>query len=62
LMPCGRWPTLESALLLEQELGLPVVTSTLSMAYGAFRRLNIRDPFEGCGSLLATLKPLEIAR
>ncbi|HEY8694103.1 MAG TPA: hypothetical protein VIR57_15340 [Chloroflexota bacterium] len=61
LMPCGRWPALESALLLEQELGLPVVTSTLSMAYGAFKRLNIRDQFEGCGSLLATLKPLAIA-
>ena len=60
-MPCGRWPTLESALLLEQEMGLPVVTSTLSMAYGAFKRLNIRDSFDGCGSLLATLKPLAIA-
>lgn len=56
LLPCGRWPTLESALLLEQELGLPVVTSTLSMAYGAFSRLKIRDEFAGCGSLLQTLR------
>ncbi|GEM_PF-337053 len=57
-MPCGRWPTLEAARLLEQELGLPVVTASLAYAFGSFKRLNIRDSFEGCGSLLATLRPL----
>ena len=59
-MPCGRWPTLDSAILLEQELGLPVVTSTLAMAYGSFSRLNIREPFDGCGSLLESLAPHKV--
>lgn len=61
-MPCSRWPTLDAVVLLEQELGVPVVSSPLAYFYGAFTRLNIRDRFEGCGSLLRSLTPYELAR
>lgn len=56
-MPCARWPTLDSALLLEQELGIPVVTANLSYLYGSFKRIGIRDDFDGFGSLLGLLRP-----
>jgi maleate cis-trans isomerase len=57
LLPCSRWPTLDAVVLLEQELGLPVVSATIADFYGAFKFLNIRDTFEGYGSLLRSLAP-----
>jgi maleate cis-trans isomerase len=60
-MPCARWPTLDAVPLLEQELGLPVVSATLAVFYGALRRLGIRDGFQGFGSLLASLTPRSVA-
>jgi maleate isomerase len=59
-LPCARWPTLDAVPLLEQELGLPVVSSTLSVFYGAFERLGIRDGYSGFGSLLERLTPRQV--
>jgi maleate isomerase len=60
-MPCGRWPTLDAAVMLEQELGIPVITASLAYCYGSFSRLGIRDEFVGCGSLLGLLRPKSVA-
>lgn len=54
-MPCARWPTLRAIQILEAELGLPVVSATTADFYGAFRRLDIRDPIVGHGRLLYSL-------
>jgi maleate cis-trans isomerase len=59
-LPCARWPTLDSVRLLEEELGLPVVSATLAVFYGAFERLAIRDEFSAFGSLLGSLRPKRI--
>jgi maleate isomerase len=61
-LPCARWPTLDSVPLLEQEFGLPVVSATLAVFYGAFARLGIRDGFSAAehGSLLASLAPRRV--
>jgi maleate isomerase len=60
LLPCARWPTLDAAILLEQELGLPAISATIADFYGSFKRLGIRDSFEECGSLLRRLAPLAV--
>ena len=59
-LPCARWPTLGAVPLLEAELGLPVISATLAVFYGALRRLGIRDGFRGFGSLLASLTPQQV--
>lgn len=59
-LPCARWPTLDAVVQLEQDLGLPVVSSTVAMLHGAFARLNVRDRFEPWGSLLRQLTPLQV--
>ena len=60
-LPCARWPTLDALPLLEQELGLPVVSSTVSVFYGALQRLGVRDGLQGFGSLLASLTPRPVS-
>jgi arylmalonate decarboxylase len=54
-LTCPRWPTLLNLDLLEQDLGLPVTSSSQSVLYATLRRLNIRDPLDGFGSLLEKL-------
>jgi len=52
-IPCSRWATIEMIDKLEQDLGVPVVTSTTAMIWKAFDRLNIKESIKGYGKLLA---------
>ena len=58
---CGRKSNAEAPVpdhgltRLEQDLGVPVTSSSQSVIYGALRRLRIRDHIVGYGSLLASL-------
>ena len=54
-LTCPRWPTLLSLDLLEQDLGVPVTSSSQSVLFGTLRRLSIRDRITGYGSLLEKL-------
>jgi maleate cis-trans isomerase len=54
-LTCPRWPTLLNLALLEQDLGVPVSSSSQSVLYATLRRLGIRDPIHGFGSLLERL-------
>ncbi len=62
-LTCPRWPTLAGLERLEQDLGLPVTSSSASVIYGTLRRLGIHDRVAGWGSLLARLgrEPLAAA-
>ena len=51
-IPCSRWATIENIEKLEQDLGVPVVTSTTAMIWKAFDRLKIKEPIKGYGTLL----------
>jgi maleate isomerase len=48
-------PSLEMLPVLEADLGLPVVSSTVAVLWGVLRRLGI-TPRSGGGRLLATLR------
>ncbi len=63
-LTCPRWPTLGVLERLEQDLGVPVTSSSQSVIYGALHRLRIADPIAGYGSLLASLahRPASPAR
>ena len=54
-LTCPRWPTVGSLARLEQELGVPVTSSSQSVLYGTLSRLGIRDDIRGFGSLLERL-------
>lgn len=54
-LTCPRWPTLLNLERLEQDLGLPVTSSSQSVLYATLRRLNIHERLAGFGSLLAKL-------
>jgi len=54
-LTCPRWPTLLNLARLEQDLGVPVTSSSQSVLYGTLRRLNVRDRLVGFGSLLEKL-------
>ena len=54
-LTCPRWPTIGNLALLEQDLGVPVTSSSQSVLFGTLRRLFIRDRIEGFGSLLEKL-------
>lgn len=54
-MTCPRWPTLVNLALLEQDLGVPVTSSSQSVLHATLRRLGIRDRISGFGSLLEGL-------
>ncbi len=51
----ARWPTIYNLERLEQETGLPVVTSTAAYIWAAFTRLKIKEHITGFGRLLETL-------
>lgn len=54
-IPCAQWgPALQIGRL-EEDLGVPVVTSTQAMVWWAFRRLHIRARVNGFGRLFETL-------
>jgi maleate isomerase len=50
-MPCMAWPTVENVALLEQDLGVPVFSSVMSMAWNALRQLDIDGRQPGLGAL-----------
>lgn len=54
-LTCPRWPTLLSLEQLEQDLGVPVTSSSQSVLYATLRRLNVRDRLVGFGSLVEKL-------
>jgi maleate isomerase len=54
-LTCPRWGTITVLERLEQDLGVPVTSSSQSTIYGALARLHIHDPIVGYGSLLASL-------
>jgi maleate isomerase len=52
----SRWPTIFNLERLENETGVPVVTSTAAHIWAAFTRLKIRQSITGFGGLLETLQ------
>lgn len=54
-LPCNQWAGADAAPLIEDELGIPVVTGAHADYWEAFRSLGIRDRIEGHGRLMASL-------
>ena len=54
-LTCPRWATIVNLQVLEQDLGVPVTSSSQAIAFGALWRLGIRDRITGFGSLLEKL-------
>ena len=52
---CPRWPTITDVQLLEDEIGKPVVTSSLACIWYAMKLIDIREPVGGFGRLMASL-------
>lgn len=52
-LTCPRWPTLLGLDGLEQDLGVPVTSSSQSVLYGTLRRVGVADEIRGFGSLLS---------
>jgi len=52
---CPRWPTITDVQLLEDELGKPVVTSSLACIWYAMKLIDIREHVAGFGRLMASL-------
>ena len=52
---CPRWPTITDVQLLEDEIGKPVVTSSLACIWYAMKLIDIREPVGGLGRLMAGL-------
>jgi len=51
-IPCARWPTIGNIEKLENDLGVPVVTSTTGMIWTALDQLRVKEPIKGYGTLL----------
>ena len=49
---CPRWGTIESIEKLEQDLGVPVVSSSQASIWMALRKSHVREAIRGFGSLL----------
>jgi maleate isomerase len=54
-LTCPRWATVVNLDRLEQDLGIPVTSSSQAVAFAACWRLGIRDRITGFGSLLEKL-------
>lgn len=54
-LTCPRWPTIINVARLEQELGIPVTSSSQAQIYGSLSRLGVHDRITGFGSLLERL-------
>lgn len=52
---CPRWPTITDVQLLEDEIGKPVVTSSLACCWYALKLVDIKERVVGYGSLMASL-------
>lgn len=53
IVPCANWPSSLIAGQVEEDLGIPVVTSNLAKIWAALRVLEIKSPILGFGRLLA---------
>ena len=51
-IPCARWPTIGNIEKLENDLGVPVVTSTTGMIWTALDQLRVKEPIKGYGTPL----------
>ncbi len=51
-LDCARWPTLEVIETLEQDLGVPVISSSQAMIWGALRKAHVGESIPGFGSLM----------
>ena len=54
-IPCNQWSGADAAPLIENALGIPVVTGAHADYWEAFRSLGIRDRIEGHGRLMLSL-------
>jgi maleate isomerase len=54
-VPCPRWPTISDVQLLEDEIGKPVITSSLACCWYAMRLIDIKEKVNGYGRLMASL-------
>jgi maleate isomerase len=54
-IPCPQWQVQEAVESLEFDLGVPVIAGDPADFWAAFRSVGIKDPIEGCGSLLRSL-------
>jgi maleate cis-trans isomerase len=54
-IPCNQWSGADAAPLIENELGVPVVTGAHADYWEAFRSLGIDDRIEGHGQLMLSL-------
>ncbi|HEY7163742.1 MAG TPA: hypothetical protein VIB79_04215 [Candidatus Binatia bacterium] len=52
---CPRWPTISDVQQLEDEIGKPVITSSLACAWYAMKLIDIREKVSGYGRLMASL-------
>jgi hypothetical protein len=54
-IPCPRWPTITDVQLLEDEIGKPVITSSLACSWYAMRLIDIKENVKGFGRLMESL-------
>ena len=54
-IPCPRWPTIGDVALLEDEIGKPVITSSLACIWYALKLIDIKENVSGYGRLMASL-------
>jgi maleate isomerase len=54
-IPCNQWSGADAAPLIEDALGIPVVTGAHADYWEAFRSVGIRDRIEGHGRLMLSL-------
>jgi len=52
---CPRWPTIGDVQLLEDEIGKPVITSSLACSWYAMKLIDIKEKVTGYGRLMASL-------
>ena len=54
-IPCPRWPTITDVALLEEEIGKPVITSSLACIWYAMKVIDIKVNVYGFGRLMESL-------
>jgi maleate cis-trans isomerase len=54
-IPCNQWAAADAAPLIEDKLGIPVVTGAHADHWEAFRTLGIHDRIDGQGRLMLSL-------
>lgn len=54
-VPCPRWPTITDVQLPEDEIGKPVVTSSLACIWYAMKLIDIKEDVRGFGRLMVSL-------